>query len=75
MNTRNKKIKKALHKIRVFIIEFITMTALILCFISVCCLDSESYIPAIIFILSIMWLMVFAWANNMLYTTKKEFKK
>ena len=68
MSTRNKKaIKKALHKTRIFIIEFITIIALILSFISVCCLDSETYIPLIIFAICLIWLFIFAWANNMLY--------
>lgn len=60
-------IKKVLHKIRIFIIELITLAALILSFISVCCIDSQSYIPTIIFIISMIWLFIFAWANNMFY--------
>ena len=64
--TKN-KIKRVLHKIRIYTIKSITMAAFIIFLVSVCCLDSETYIPTIIMIISFSWLVIFMWANNMFY--------
>lgn len=64
--TKN-KIKRALHKIRIYTIKSITMAAFIIFLVSVCCLDSQSNIFIYTTIISFAWLMVYAWANNMFY--------
>lgn len=46
-----------------YIINSITAIMVVLFFLSLCAVDSPSYIPLIIMVISLGWICLYAWAN------------
>lgn len=57
------------RKVHDFILKVISAIALILFMISATALDSPSFIPAIVCIICLLWLVVVSWATE--YNMKK----
>ncbi len=56
--------KRRLKKVRRFILISITWIMGIICLLSVCALDSPSWIPTIALAVSMAWLIPFGFANG-----------
>lgn len=56
--------KKKKFGIKNAILITIEIIALVVCCVSVCCMDNNSWIPVLAFAFSMAWLMLFAWANT-----------
>lgn len=52
------------QKIKNAILLTITRIAAVVLIVSICCVDSASIIPIVAFLLSMTWLVLFAYANN-----------
>lgn len=52
------------NHMRVTTIKGLTIIALITAIISGCCLDSASYVPTVLFGISILWLLLICIANS-----------
>lgn len=59
-----KKIDKTMHRAKNTILTMLAVFATVLCVGSICCLDSATWIPCIVCILSLGYLFLFALANN-----------
>lgn len=60
---KKKRMKTKLHNI---ILGSLTVAAGFIFVFSVCCLDSDSYVPGIMVMLSMSWLAVVAYANGLM---------
>ena len=52
------------HKVKKYILNGITTFMFFLFWFSICAVDSESWIPLILVVVSLVWLWGFAWAND-----------
>lgn len=50
-------------KAKKYIINSITFVMFVICIFSLCALDSESWLPTIMFIPSLGWCLLYLWAN------------
>lgn len=55
--------KKTFNKIRVFALETITVLAIILWNLSICVMDSDTILPAIVLVVTTIWLTLIYVAN------------
>lgn len=58
--------RKAKEKIKNCILKGTAMLASVTFIMSACCLDSESWLPFILCMVSMTWLAVFAYANGLM---------
>lgn len=56
--------KRTVLKIKRTVLKTSVWAAVIAAMVTVCMLDSRSWIPTIIFTVSMLWLAVMAWAND-----------
>ena len=68
---KNKR-KRIARKIKHFILKGFTLFMLVVFILSVSALDSESWLPVITTVVSMGWLVLFAWANNWFYEERGE---
>lgn len=56
--------KRRLKKVKNFILKTITWIMGIICILSVCSIDSPTWIPTIALVVSMAWLIPFGFANG-----------
>ena len=56
--------KRTMLKIKRMVLKTSIWVAVLTAMVTVCMLDSRSWIPTIIFVVSMLWLTVMAWANG-----------
>ena len=68
MKYKAKHAKRISPKVHGRILKTITTIMGIIFMVSICSVDSESYVPFIALLLSGTWLAFMAWANGWMYT-------
>ena len=58
------QMKKKRRKIKNRILKMITLIAVVIWVVSLCCIDSESLVPSVALIVSEIWIYLFVYVNR-----------